>query len=327
MYSRLDKERRMKYLVTGCLGFIGSYFVKYLLENYNNITVIGINRNSNQKNLKRLESVLSDNRFTLYYADFSRDDLTDAFQDVDYVVHFGAKTFVDYSIRDPQPFIESNIVGTYRILEEARKCPTLKKYLQFSTDEVYGSILKGSYKEDSPLNPTNPYSATKATGDMLAISYYNTYNIPIVISRTENVYGPYQGKEKVVPTFVKKALSNEPLPIYGDGSHIRQWCHIEDAVRGALFLLENGRPGKIYHIAGNQELNNLDLAKKILKTLNKPKNLISFITDKDIRPGHDKRYALDSTKIRNLGWKPLWTLETGLEDVINWYKENLWWIK
>ena len=317
----------MKILVTGVSGFIGSYFAKYVLENYEDATIIGTNRLSNQKNLRRVKSIYSNKGFIMYFADFARDPLTEAFQDVEYVVHFGAKTFVDFSIRDPAPFIKSNIIGTYRILEEARKCKTLKKYLQFSTDEVYGSIMEGSYSEDARLNPSNPYAATKAAGDMLALSYYNTYSLPIVVSRTENVYGPYQGREKVLPTFVRKALADEPLPIYGDGSHIRQWCHVEDAVAGALLLLEKGIPGEVYHIAGHQELMNIDLAKMVLSVLGKPEDRVVFVPDTDIRPGHDKRYALSSEKIRNLGWSPKWDLNTGIESIVLWYKENMEWHK
>lgn len=314
-----------KILVTGVLGFIGSAFTKFMLRNYPDVSIVGVNRFSNQKNLRRLEDIWEDKRFTMYYADFARDPLTDAFQDVDYVAHFGAKTFVNYSIRDPAPFIESNVVGTYRILEEARKCGTIKKYLQFSTDEVYGSIMQGSYTEDSRLNPSNPYSASKGAGDMLALSYHNTYSLPVVVSRTENVYGPYQGREKVFPTFTRKALANEPLPIYGKGDHVRQWCHVEDAVSGALFLLNHGSPGEIYHIAGHQELTNLELAKMVLRVLGKPEGMITFIDDSKIRPGHDKRYALSSEKIRSLGWKPQYDLDSGVPDVVNWYKENMWW--
>lgn len=317
----------MKYLITGCCGFIGSYFVKYLLRTFEDITVVGINRNSNQKNMKRLKSVIDDNRFTMYFADFSKDPLTDAFDGADYVIHFGAKTFVDYSIRDPESFIQSNIVGTYRVLEEARKLKSLKKYLQFSTDEVYGSILEGAYKENAQLNPTNPYSATKAAGDMLAVSYYNTYKISIIISRTENVYGSFQGKEKAFPVFIKKALRDEKIPIYGDGKHIRQWIYIEDVMTAIMKMLMVGKLGNIYHIAGNQEIQNIDLAKKILKELEKPETLIKFVDDFDIRPGHDRRYALNSEKIRdNLDWKPNYSLDTGIKETVKWYKENQEWM-
>lgn len=316
----------MKYVITGCLGFIGSYFVKYLLKYKKDVTIVGINRNSNQKHIKRLGNAIRDKRFILYFADFAKDSLTEAFADADYIVHFGAKTFVDYSIRDPQPFIDSNIVGTYRILEETRKLKSLKKYLQFSTDEVYGSILEGSYGEDARLNPTNPYSASKACGDMMALSYYNTYKIPIVISRTENVYGQFQGKEKAIPVFVKKALSNESIPIYGDGKHVRQWIYLPDVMAAIMLLLEKGKSGGIYHIAGNQELTNLCLAGKILKILNKPESLITFVIDRDIRPGHDKRYALNSDKIRDLGWKPKYIIEEGIKETVKWYKKNQWWM-
>jgi len=315
----------MKILVTGCLGFIGSYFVKYLLHNYYYIEVIGLGRNSNQKNKKRLESAWNDKRFNMYYADFAKDDITDAFKDVDVVVHFGAKTFVNYSIRDPSPFIQSNIVGTYKILEEVRKSRTIEHYFQVSTDEVYGSILKGAYKEDSRPNPTNPYAASKMAADSLVLSYHHSYGINTIITRTENNYGEYQGVEKVFPVFVKKALKDELLPVYGDGLHRRMWLYVEDHCSAIMHLLDHGKSGEIYHVAGEEELTNIGLAKTILKLLGKPGDQYKLVPDHDIRPGHDRRYALNCDKIHATGWKAKWSIKDGFKKTVEWYKNNKWW--
>ena len=274
----------MKILVTGCLGFIGSYFVKYVLKHHEDIDIVGLNRNSNQKNKKRLESVWNDKRFNMYYADFAKDDITDAFKYVDTVVHFGAKTFVDYSIRDPKPFIDSNIVGTYKILEEVRKSNTIEHYFQVSTDEVYGSILEGKYKEDARPNPTNPYAATKMAADSLVLAYHNCYSINTIITRTENNYGEYQGAEKVFPVFVRSALRGDNLPVYGDGLHKRMWLYVEDHCSAIMHLLKHGKSGEIYHIAGEEELTNIELAKKILRLLDKPEDQFKLVPDHNIRP-------------------------------------------
>lgn len=314
------------FLVTGVLGFIGSYFAKYAIANCPDVSIVGVARNTNQKHLARVKDILNDPRFRLYYADFAKDDLSEIFEGIEYVFHFGAKTFVDHSIRSPAPFIQSNVVGTYKMLEEGRKSKRLKMHFQISTDEVYGSILSGAYKEDAPLNPTNPYAATKAAADMLAISYYNTYGLSIIITRTENNYGPFQHPQKAMPVFVKKALADEPLPIYGDGKHCRMWLHVEDHCRALLHLIYHGKPGEIYHVAGEQELQNLELAAKILMLLDKPDDLIQFVPDYDIRPGHDRRYALNVEKLRTTGWRPKYTLDEGLEEVVNWYKSNQWWL-
>lgn len=319
-------DSNIKILVTGCKGFIGSYFCKYVVENFKKVSVVGVARNTNQKHLARIEPILKNPRFNLYYADFAKDCLSDVIEDIDYVFHFGALTFVDYSIRDPGPFIQSNVVGTYRILEAERiNAKNLKCHFQISTDEVYGAILSGAYKEDAPLNPTNPYSATKAAGDMLCLSYYNTYGLPIIITRTENNYGPWQHPQKVMGVFTKKALNNESLPVYGDGKHSRMWLHVKDHVRGIIHLASEGKIGEIYHIAGSKELTTLELAEKVLGTLGKPKNLIEFVPDEKIRPGHDRRYALNTEKIRATGWKPIVPLEEGLTETINWYKNHPEW--
>lgn len=316
----------MKVIVTGCLGFIGSYFCKYALQNVPDISIVGIARNTNQKHLMRIKELGDNPRFRLYYADFAKDDLSEVFNGIEYVFHFGAKTFVDFSIRDPAPFIQSNVVGTYKILEAERvNAKNLKMHFQVSTDEVYGAILSGSYKEDAPLNPTNPYSATKAAGDMLALSYFNTYKLPVIITRTENNYGLFQGSEKVIPVFTQKALANEPLPVYGDGKHSRMWLHISDHCGALLHLMEKGEAGQIYHIAGEQELQNLELAKKILRLLGKPEDLIAFVPDYNIRPGHDRPYALNVEKLTATGWKPKVALDDGLKETVEWYKNHPEW--
>ena len=315
----------MKILVTGCLGFIGSYFTKYALKNFEDVSIRGLGRNSYQKNHKRLESVWDNPRFSMFYADFAKDDITDAFKDIDTVVHFGAKTFVDYSIRNPKPFIDSNIVGTYKLLEEARNNRTVENYVQVSTDEVYGAILNGKYKEDARPNPTNPYAATKMAADSLVLSYHNSYGLKTIITRTENNYGEYQGVEKVFPVFVKKALQNQPLPVYGDGLHRRMWLYVEDHCSAIMHLLKHGKAGEIYHVAGEEELTNLGLAGKILKLCGKPQDQIKLVPDFDIRPGHDRRYALDCSKINRTGWKAKWGIEEGFAKTVQWYIDNQWW--
>jgi len=326
MVRNNERGIKMKVLVTGCLGFIGSHFVRYVLNNYDDIEVVGLNRNSNTKNRKRLENIWDDPRFNMYYADFAKDDITDAFKNVDTVVHFGAKTFVDYSIKDPKPFIDSNIVGTFKILEEVRRSRTVEKYLQVSTDEVYGSILKGSYKEDSRPNPTNPYAATKMAADSLVLSYHNSYGIDTIITRTENNYGEYQGSEKVFPVFVKKALRNEQLPVYGDGLHRRMWLYVGDHCSAIMHLLEVGKAGEIYHVAGEEEMTNIELAKKILRLVGRPEDMFKFVPDFDIRPGHDRRYALNCDKIHATGWKAKWGIDEGFAKTVQWYIDNQWWV-
>ena len=197
--------------------------------------------------------------------------------------------------------------------------------MQVSTDEVYGEMLEGGYKEDARLNPTNPYSSTKAAADMLCLSYWNTYKLPLIITRTENNYGPWQHPQKALPVFVHKALHDEKLPVYGDGKHRRMWLHVEDHCQAILHLLNNGKPGEIYHIAGEEELENVELARRILDILGKPHSLIEFVSDYNIRPGHDRRYALNVEKLRATGWKPVHKLEDGLEKTVRWYKEHPEW--
>ncbi|TSC79465.1 MAG: dTDP-glucose 4,6-dehydratase [Parcubacteria group bacterium Gr01-1014_29] len=311
----------MKILVTGIMGFIGSHFGRLALQGGHE--VVGFSRHSDTRNAQRIADYVGDVYFRLVYGDLTG-DISGLLEGADAVVHFAARTFVDHSILDPESFVQSNIVGTYKLLEQARRYkPNI--YVQVSTDEVYGAILEGSYKEDARLNPTNPYSSTKAAADMLCLSYWNTYKLPIIITRTENNYGPWQHPQKAIPVFVKKALRDEKLPVYGDGKHRRMWLHVEDHCGAILHLLQHGNAGEIYHVAGEEELENVELAKRILDVLGKPHDLISFVPDYNIRPGHDRRYALDVTKLRATGWKPEHTLQDGLEKTIMWYKDNPEW--
>lgn len=311
----------MNILITGVLGFIGSHYARVALAQGHR--VVGLNRPTNSSKLKRIEDFKDNKNFDLILRDLEG-DLSELLDGIDVVVHMAAKTYVDHSIRNPGPFIESNIIGTYNLLEAARKCPP-KLFIQFSTDEVYGSILEGAYKEDAPLNPTNPYSSSKAAGDMLALSYFNTYKLPVIITRTENNYGPFQHPQKAMPKFVQYAQAGKKLPVYGDGKHVRQWLYVEDTCSALDTLIMKGKAGEIYHIAGNQELQNIDLAKKVLQFFGKPESQIEFIADQNIRPGHDRRYALDCTKLRSLGWEPKFTLDEGLKKTFGWYRDHKEW--
>jgi len=317
----------MRVLITGVFGFVGSFLTKMILTNFPDASVVGVGRNTNQKNLMRLEGFDKNPRLNLVYLDFAKDDLSGVFQDIDYVFHIGALTYVDRSILNPMPFLESNVIGTVKMLEEARKSRTLKRFLCMSTDECYGAILTGSYKEDAPTNPSNPYAASKSSADEWIKSYHNTYGIDTIITRSENIYGMFQGPEKAIPTFVRKALKNEPLPVYGDGKHRRMWLHISDNCRALIHLLKNGKNGEIYHIAGEQELENIELARKILRILKKPEDMIQLVPDYNIRPGHDRRYALNVEKLKATGWAPSTSLDEGLMETVLWFEHNEWWLE
>lgn len=329
----------MKILVTGSSGFIGSAFIRRVLETTDH-SIRAFTHHTSERNLQRLahtnafQTERKGGRVEVIYGDLS--DTLGLCEGVDTVVHFAARTHVDQSILDPEPFLQSNVIGTFNLLEDVRHYD-VKKFIQVGTDEVYGSILEGAYKEDAPLNPSNPYSASKAAGDALAISYAHTYGVNTVITRTENNYGPWQHPQKVFPTFVRKLLSGEKLPLYGDGKHVRQWLWVDDHVDALLHLLRTPTsPGSIYHIAGAQELENLELARRILinvsygmkwKKERKWESYIEFVPDEKIRPGHDRRYALDSSKLRATGWEPKVSLDVGVERAVSWYLKNEWWLQ
>ncbi len=317
----------MRLLVTGASGFIGSAFLRYI-SRYRDYRVRAFARNTNQKHLMRIaecKPAFDSGKYHLVYGDLLG-DISGLCEQIDAVIHFAAKTHVDHAIVDPEPFVSTNVIGTFRLLEDARRYK-VKKFVTVSTDEVYGSILNGAYDENARLNPSNPYAAAKAGGDALTISYANTYGLHTAVTRCENNFGSWQHYQKAFPTFTRMAMMNQPLPVYGRGEHIRQWIHVDDHVKGILTLIENDiPPGSVYHIAGSQELMNIDLAKWILKCCNRSEDLIRFVPDHDIRPGHDRRYALKCDKLMNLGWKPEVSLEKGIPEVVEWYKVNSTWL-
>jgi len=314
----------MRFLVTGVTGFIGSHFARHMIMLGHN--VVGVNRLSAFKNMERVKDILDDNKkFSFINADLAG-DISGILEDVDVVVNFAAKTHVDHSIADPAPFIRSNILGTYNLLEQARKYK-INKFIQISTDEVYGSIAEGYADERHPLNPTNPYSACKASADMLVNSYVHTYGVPAVIVRSENNYGTFQHSQKAIPTFIRKALADEILPIYGDGKHRRMWLYVGDFCSAIQFVVENGKVGEIYNVGAKNEMENIDLAKRILDILKKPYDLLKLVPEYDIRPGHDRRYGIEISKLESLGWQSVHNFDSTLKRVVEWYQQNDWWFK
>lgn len=337
----------MKILVTGASGFIGSHFVKEVLSKTEH-SVVALVRNTDQRNARRLVSGLQGEELSamlerrrLVCGDLLG-DISGLTEGCDAVVNFAAKTFVDHSIRDPWPFIEANVVGTYRLLEDARR-NGVKRFIQISTDEVYGAILDGAYKEDARINPTNPYAAAKAGADALTISYTHTFGLWTAITRTENNYGPFQHPQKVFPAFVRALLRGEQLPVYGDGKHRRQWLWVTDHCAAVIKLLTaDVAPAQIFHVAGSQELENLELAKRIIAAYDNCmyhgeansddpdlwwKRRIRFMDDHNVRPGHDRRYALVCEKMKELGWEPQVKLEEGIPMAVEWYVENRGWLE
>jgi len=326
-------------LITGARGFIGSALVRYLLEagvgdRDDPITKItAFARNTNDWTKPRLEgqeAVITAQKKGLLrtvYGDLNG-DISGLCEGVDAVIHLAAKTYVDHSIRDPGPFVEANTLGTASILEDARR-QGVKAFIDVSTDEVYGQILEGAYNEDAPINPRNPYAASKAGADALTISYHHTFGMWTAVTRTENNYGLFQHPQKALPVFIGHAIRGENLPVYGDGKHVRQWLYVDDHVRALLMLLQSYRRlpgGEVWHIAGNQEVTNNKLAETILGLCNQPKTNIKHIDDFNIRPGHDRRYALTCGKMHKLGWCPMVTLAEGLKKCVDWYITNPSWL-
>ena len=313
-------------LVTGGAGFIGSNFVRYILRKYPDYKVVVYDKLTYAGNLDNLKDVAED--FADRYA-FVPGDICDAQKveetikahGVDALVNFAAESHVDRSILNPGSFIQTDVFGTYVLLEAVRRLE-LERFVAVSTDEVYGSIEVGSFKETDPLHPSSPYSASKAGGDLMCLAYYKTWKVPVVITRGSNTFGPYQYPEKIIPLFITNALDDLPLPLYGDGLNVRDWLYVIDHCEAIDLVLHRGRPGEIYNIGAGNELTNLELTRRILQLLNKPESLIRFVED---RPGHDRRYSLDCTKIRALGWQPRHEFDPALEETVRWYVENEWW--
>lgn len=308
-------NEHMNVLVTGGAGFIGSNFVYYLLEETAH-DVITIDALTYAGSTEHLGDKLSSERHHFVEGDIRDEDLVKDFaSQVDVIVNFAAESHVDRSIEGAEPFVSTNVQGTQVLLDAALE-HDLDLFVQISTDEVYGQILDGEFSEDDPLNPRNPYAATKAGADLLAQSYQTTYDLPVVITRSSNNFGPRQHPEKLIPKLIKRAKEGEPLPIYGDGENVREWTYVEDNCRAIEAVMKEGEGGEIYNIGSGVELRNIDVAKKIVEGVGSSENLIKFVDD---RPGHDRRYALDTGKIRKLGWQPNWTFEEGLERTIEFY--------
>ena len=310
-------------LVTGGAGFIGSNFVRYALEAHPTWNVTTLDKLTYAGRLENLTGVIDHSRHR-----FVRGDIADAaiaaplVHSSDIVVHFAAETHVDRSLMSAGEFITTDVYGTFVLLEAARATPRLRRFVQISTDEVYGSVPAGSSSETDELRPRNPYSASKAGADRLAYSYWATYQVPVVITRASNNYGPYQFPEKVIPLFVTNALDDQPVPLYGDGLHERDWLHVSDHCRAIDVLIDAGVNGEVYNVGGGNHVRNVDLTRRILDALGKPESLITRVPD---RPGHDRRYSLDTTKLRALGWSPAVAFDEGLHATAQWYVENQWW--
>ena len=318
----------MKLLVTGGAGFIGSNFIRYLHSKYPAYEVINLDTLTYAGNLENLADISGERFYRFVKGDIADVSLVRQVftEGIEVVVNFAAESHVDRSIEDASSFITTNITGTQVLLEAAR-AHQVKRFIQISTDEVYGSLgTEGLFTEHSPLSPNSPYSASKAGADHLVRAYYETFRLPVMITRSSNNYGPYQFPEKFIPLFITNALVDEPLPLYGDGLNVRDWLQVEDNCAAIDLVLHRGKEGEIYNVGGNCEKTNLEVVKIILKELNKPESLLRFVKD---RPGHDRRYALDTAKIaRELGWYPQCSFEEGIRHTIAWYRHHAgWWEK
>jgi len=312
-------------LITGGAGFIGSNFIHYLLSRYKDIEVVNLDKLTYAGNLDNLKDVADDPRYRFVKGDIcDRKIVSEVISGCELVVHFAAETHVDRSILEAGSFITTDVYGTYVLLEEAKKA-RVKRFIHISTDEVYGSVEEGFSREDDPLKPSNPYSASKAGADRLAYSFFVTYHLPVIIVRASNNFGPYQYPEKIIPLFITNAIDDLILPLYGDGKNIRDWLYVEDHCRAIDLLIEKGKEGEVYNVGGGNLLPNIELTRRILAILGKPETLIRYVAD---RPGHDRRYALDTTKIKKLGWEPAHSFDEALKATVRWYQENEpWWRK
>jgi dTDP-glucose 4,6-dehydratase len=310
-------------LVTGGAGFIGSNFVKWAHDRHTDWSITTLDKLTyagRRENLRELDGSARHQ--------FVHGDIADAavagplVRNSDIVVHFAAETHVDRSLMAAGDFIHTDVFGTFVLLEAAREAPRLRRFVQISTDEVYGSVPTGHSRETDELRPRNPYSASKAGADRLAYSYFATYNIPVVITRASNNYGPNQFPEKVIPLFITNAIDDLPLPLYGDGLNVRDWLHVIDHCRGVDLVIDRGQPGEVYNIGGGNEVKNVDLTRRILELTGKPASLITPVAD---RLGHDRRYALDTSKLQAIGWAPTMDFADGLKATVDWYRTNEWW--
>ncbi|MEB2308607.1 MAG: dTDP-glucose 4,6-dehydratase [Candidatus Brocadiaceae bacterium] len=322
-------EVPMAILITGGAGFIGSHFVRRMIHQGRRVVVL--DKLTYAGNLENLKDILDDSKmsqqFKFYKGDICNQELVEHIfseEAIDNLVNFAAESHVDRSISSADNFIDTDMKGVFVLLEASRRF-SLKKFIQISTDEVYGTAHHGAFKETDALNPSNPYAASKAGGDRLAYAYWVTYKLPIIITRASNNYGPNQHPEKFIPLFITNALEDKALPLYGDGRQVRDWIHVEDHCAGIDFLMNHGKDGEVYNIGGGNERYNIDTAHLILDELGKPHSLLEHVKD---REGHDRRYALDCSKLKSLGWKAEIKFEKGLKDTIQWYENNrAWWMR
>jgi dTDP-glucose 4,6-dehydratase len=313
----------MKLLVTGGAGFIGSNFIRAVLTAHADDSVVNLDKLTYAGNRANLADVEADPRYAFVHGDIADGKLVrDVAAGVDAVVNFAAPSHVDRSILEPDEFLRTNVLGVQVLLDAVREL-RIPRLLHVSTDEVYGSIATGAAREDAPLRPTNPYSAAKASGDLLALAAWNTHGVPVVITRSSNNFGPYQYPEKLIPLFVTNALDGLALPLYGDGQQVRDWLYVLDNCAAIDLVLRHGREGEVYNIGGGHEVTNVALTRQILELLGKPESLVQPVTD---RPGHDRRYALDATKVAGLGWTARHPFAKALADTVCWYREHEpWW--
>ena len=313
----------MRILVTGGLGFIGSNFIRHILNKYPDYEVTNLDAITYAGNPENLKDIEKNKRYTFVKGDICDSNIVSkAAKGKDAIINFAAETHVDRSIIESGSFVKTDVVGTHTLLEAVKKYK-IKKFLQISTDEVYGSIENGSFNENSLLQPNSPYSASKAGADMIARAYNKTFNIPTLITRSSNNYGPYQYPEKFIPLFITNLLENKKVPLYGDGLNVRDWLYVLDNCDAIDLVFHKGVIGETYNIGGDCEKRNIDVVKSILKNLDKDESCIEYVKD---RLGHDRRYSLDSSKIKKLGWKPKTKFENGLKATIDWYKNNeKWW--
>ncbi len=311
-------------LVTGGLGFIGSNFIRHLLEKYNDHRVINLDKQTYAGNPDNLKDIEKNPNYSYVRGDICDPPIVDSvMQKVDTVIHFAAESHVDRSIEDASAFVRTNLLGTFTLLESARKYK-VSRFIHISTDEVYGSRERGSFKEKDMLTPSSPYSSSKAGSDLLAQSYYKTHKLPVIITRCTNNFGPYQYPEKLIPLFITNLLENKKVPVYGTGKNVRDWIYVLDHCKAVDFVMHNGFPGEIYNIGGGAERSNIEITKKIIGILGADKSVIEYVRD---RPGHDFRYSLNCTKLRKLGWTPEYGFNEALESTVRWYVENKWWWK
>lgn len=318
MHAETPLHDNMQVLVTGGAGFIGSNFVRHLLSE-TTAEVITLDALTYAGTKENLDGVLEHPRHTFVEGDITDKVLIENLvEDVDTIVNFAAESHVDRAIDDSRSFVTTNVEGTQTLLEAARH-KDIDQFIQISTDEVYGETLEGRFRESDNLSPRNPYAATKAGSDLLAHSYYTTYGLPVVITRASNNYGPRQHREKLIPKLITNALQEKALPIYGDGTNVREWLYVDDHCRAIAFLLSEGKPGEVYNVGSGEELQNKEVAQRVVEAVGSSHDLIEFVKD---RPGHDQRYALDTSKLEDLGWKPSVSFSDGLEQTVQYYRER-----